>query len=1078
MQSFISSRVRRGWFVIGSVLLALAAFPVWRLQAQQTPKAKAPVAALSHATDYGFITMRTPDGSACRPLKADEARKLRLNERHVELHYLGDQRLRRTQQTGLVIKLRGTSQLESFPLAKAAFERAAAKWQAAIRTPMTITMDVDYGPTRFGTPYDDPDIIGSTDPVFLQAADGPAFPNPYRFVRQAILDLTTDALQSAYISALPTTGLPTELGTTRNAGATLANFRGMELLDDTDLEEFPAPSIGFNSSIPYDFDPSDGIDSNKIDFETAAVHEIGHAMGFFSFAGFKEITPSMPIFPTPWDLLRFRGAPLDLNIVATRPRAMMAGGTQTYFIGDELELSTATPLQTSGDGRQASHWKDDLLSGNVVGIMDPTAVNGDRDETTFNDLNTLSFMGYDINPTTRAFDIQSIADASREEPQDRPNAMVVNRFLPSRYPVRLEGIRVYIAPGTDPVGSSIRIVAFVDNNRAGQPPASPTLLINQTVTIPLLPGSRYVEFRFATPPTINSGDVYLGVQSSAAAFRFAADTTRPQGRSFVSTNDGASWAPFNSLSNTSTGANFMARALFTAAYNAVPAPQTLGLSPSAIAPGATNVTLFVNGRNFRQNSVIRFNGTDRPTTYISNSRLSTPLQSADVASAGTANIRVFTAGGVESGAQTLTIGTNAPAPAITVLDPPTGQTGASGATVNVYGTNFTTASRVQVNGVERATTFRNSTQLEAALTAADLAGGGSLLLTVVTPAPGGGTSNTATFNVSSCNFSFTTGAGTAVTGLLLTSAATSTGFVLNTGNSICPWSVSSTESWLTLTSAANGMGRTVVNFAVAENATTRQRTANIRVNNQTFNITQAARATNVSAANYVGQFAPNQIVAAFGEGLAASTIVSTTIPPATQLGDTIVRVIDANNTARNAQLFFVSPMQVNYLMPAGTAAGTATVQVRVNGSLFADQRVTIGSIAPGLFTANANGQGVPAAQLLRIRGSQLIYEDVAVLEGGRWVPRALDIGPETDQLFLVLYGTGIRGVGGLDQVQLRLADLSAPALFAGAQGDLVGLDQINLNLTSLRASLRGRGEVNLTGTIGGIAINTATVRFQ
>jgi uncharacterized protein (TIGR03437 family) len=1059
-------------------LLALAAFPLWRLQAQQASKPKAPVAELTHATEYGFITVRTPGGSECRPLRADEARKMRLQERGVEMRYLSDQRLRSTQQTGLVIKLRGTTQLEGFAQAKAAFERAAAKWQNSIRTPMMITFDVDYGPTRFGTPYGDPNIIGSTDPVFLQAADAPTFPNPYRFVRQAILDLTTDALQSAYVSALPTAGLPTELGTTRNVGATLANLRGLELLEDADLDGFPVPSIGFNSEIPFDFDPSDGIDSNKIDFEAAAIHEIGHALGFSGFAGIKELSVNSALFPAPWDMFRFRGAPLDFSLVATRPRALMAGGNQTYFIGDDLELSTATPAGTNGDGRQASHWKDDLLSGNYIGIMDPSGSNGDRDEVTFNDLNTLSFMGYDITPTTRVYDIQSIADASREEPQDRPNALVVNRFQPLRYPARLEGIRVNIAPGTDPVGSNIRVVAFVDNNRTGQPPASPTLLVNQTVTIPLIPGSRYVEFRFATPPTINSGDVYLGVQSSAAAFRFAADTTRPQGRSFISTNDGTSWAPFNSLSNTSAGANFMARALFTAAYNAVPAPQTTSLSPSAVAPGATNVTLFVNGRNFRPNSVIRFNGTDRPTTYVSNSRLSTPLQAADVASAGTANIRVFTAGGTESAALALTIGQDNPVPMITVLDPPTGQTGANGATINVYGANFTTASRVRVNNVERATTFRNSTQLEAALTAADLAGGGAVLITVVTPAPGGGTSNTATFNVSSCNFSFTTGAGTAVAGLLLTSAATGTGFVLNTGNSICPWSVSASESWLTITSAANGTGRTVVNFAATENATTRQRMAQIRINNQTLNITQAARATNVSAASFATQFAPNSIVAAFGEGLAASTIAASTFPPPTQLGDTIVRVIDSRGAARDAQLFFVSPMQVNYLMPAATAAGAATVQVRVNGSLFADQRITIGSIAPGLFTANANGQGVPAAQLLRVRGGQLIYENVAVLEAGRWVARPLDVGPDTDQLFLVLYGTGVRGVGGLDQVQFRLADLAAPALFAGPQGDLVGLDQINLNLSGIRSSLRGRGEVSVTGTIGGITVNTVIVRFQ
>ena len=137
------------------------------------------------------------------------------------------------------------------------------------------------------------------------------------------------------------------------------------------------------------------------------------------------------------------------------------------------------------------------------------------------------------------------------------------------------------------------------------------------------------------------------------------------------------------------------------------------------------------------------------------------------------------------------------------------------------------------------------------------------------------------------------------------------------------------------------------------------------------------------------------------------------------------------------------------------------------------------TISPGLFSANADGQGVPAALLLRIKpGGVLVYEPVANFEGGRWVPRPLDVGPDADQLFLVLYGTGVRAVGGLDQVLLRLADQSAPALYAGPQNDFVGLDQINLNLTGIRGTLRGRGEVSLTGAIGGLSVNTLTLRFQ
>ena len=68
----------------------------------------------------------------------------------------------------------------------------------------------------------------------------------------------------------------------------------------------PPPSVGFTSAFLYDFDPTNGIDSNKQDFNATALHEIGHALGFVSHAGLKELIPSQPVIITTWDLLRFR----------------------------------------------------------------------------------------------------------------------------------------------------------------------------------------------------------------------------------------------------------------------------------------------------------------------------------------------------------------------------------------------------------------------------------------------------------------------------------------------------------------------------------------------------------------------------------------------------------------------------------------------------------------------------------------------------------------------------------------------------------------------------------------------------
>ncbi len=70
-------------------------------------------------------------------------------------------------------------------------------------------------------------------------------------------------------------------------------------------------------------------------------------------------------------------------------------------------------------------------------------------------------------------------------------------------------------------------------------------------------------------------------------------------------------------------------------------------------------------------------------------------------------------------------------------------------------------------------------------------------------------------------------------------------------------------------------------------------------------------------------------------------------------------------------------------------------------------------VAPGLFSANSDGQGVAAAQVLRVKsdGSQS-YESIAKYDQNlmRFVHLPVNTLAGTDQVFLVLYGTGIRNI--------------------------------------------------------------------
>ncbi len=88
-----------------------------------------------------------------------------------------------------------------------------------------------------------------------------------------------------------------------------------------------------------------------------------------------------------------------------------------------------------------------------------------------------------------------------------------------------------------------------------------------------------------------------------------------------------------------------------------------------------------------------------------------------------------------------------PVPSIASLSPTSATAGGNGFTLTVNGSRFISSSTVRWNGTSRTTTFVNSGQLTAAITATDIATAGSASVTVSNPSPGGGISNASTFTV-------------------------------------------------------------------------------------------------------------------------------------------------------------------------------------------------------------------------------------------------------------------------------------------------------------------------------------------
>ena len=353
------------------------------------------------ASDAYVIT--EVDGNAvCREATPEEA--LLLNKRPaVPMTVFGEEKFGKTgtnhegEQHGLNIILRGTDQLKANTEAMAAFERAAAIWESRIANPITIYVDVDYGPKRFGQDWPSQNIIASAGTPSLISDDG-EYSNVFRTM---FINRADNNEELALYNALPTESFATDMGPTNRfgVGVNLIRLFGFSDYPETATGEDLASSIGFNSAFSYDFNPDDGIGSGKKDFIGVVVHEIGHMLGFSSRVGGKE-TATDPtryiVGPSILDFFRFRPG-VNLGSFGSSERILTTGGDQVFF-GGRLShgLSTGNPRGENGDGQQASHWKDDGQTGIHVGLMDPTASSARRYELTRYDLEAFDTMGYTI----------------------------------------------------------------------------------------------------------------------------------------------------------------------------------------------------------------------------------------------------------------------------------------------------------------------------------------------------------------------------------------------------------------------------------------------------------------------------------------------------------------------------------------------------------------------------------------------------------------------------------------------------------------------------------------------------------
>jgi len=276
--------------------------------------------------------------------------------------------------------------------AQSAFVEAASYWENTLQDNVILNFDVNYTQLQQG-------VIGSTSSnrsYIDYTAVGGALANDAKGAldQTAVSSLNCSVVNNAcelpFMEDVNGVGVVDNDSTADNRIIALTNANakalGFVVNDPVDA------TITFNSDFAFDYDRSNGIQSNQMDFIGITIHEIGHALGFVSGVDVVDNNPGLNLDPFSYistlDLFRYSAESTLAGVIDMR-----TGGDSFFSIDGGLtnivDLSTG---RDEGDGQQASHFKDNI----GAGILDPTFSFGELGQVSQFDLFAFDVIGWDL----------------------------------------------------------------------------------------------------------------------------------------------------------------------------------------------------------------------------------------------------------------------------------------------------------------------------------------------------------------------------------------------------------------------------------------------------------------------------------------------------------------------------------------------------------------------------------------------------------------------------------------------------------------------------------------------------------